>query len=109
MKEIGGNKVSKVFIIEYDIKIRTELATLLSKYGYDCVFPGDFKNLREDIFKFNPKLILFDINLPYFDGYYICREVRKKSNVPIIVVTSRNSDIDELMSISLGADGFIFN
>lgn len=99
--------MSKVFIIEDDFKIRTELAVLLSKYGYEGVFPSDFKSILDDIFIFNPKLILLDINLPYFDGYYICREIRKKSNVPIIVVTSRNSDIDELMSMNLGADDFI--
>ena len=50
---------------------------------------------------------MLDINLPVFDGYYICREVRKKSEVPIIVVTSRDSDMDELMSINLGADDFV--
>ena len=50
---------------------------------------------------------MLDINLPYYDGYYICREIRKKSNVPIIVVTSRNSEIDELMSMNLGADDFV--
>ena len=51
--------------------------------------------------------MLLDINLPYYDGYYICREIRKKSNLPIIVVTSRNSEIDELMSMNLGADDFV--
>lgn len=50
---------------------------------------------------------MLDINLPYYDGYYICREIRRKSNVPIIVVTSRNSEVDELMSMNLGADDFI--
>ena len=52
-------------------------------------------------------LILLDINLPLFDGYYICREVRKASAVPIIIVTSRDSETDELMSMNLGADDFI--
>ena len=52
-------------------------------------------------------LIILDINLPIFDGYYLCREIRKSSDVPIIIVTSRDSDMDELMSINLGADDFI--
>ena len=50
---------------------------------------------------------MLDINLPVFDGYYICREIRSKSDVPIIIVTSRDSEMDELMSMNLGADDFI--
>ena len=52
-------------------------------------------------------MILLDVNLPVFDGYYICREIRKQSDVPIIIVTSRSTDMDELMSMNLGADDFI--
>ena len=52
-------------------------------------------------------MILLDINLPLFDGFHICREIRKQSEVPIIVVTRRSTDIDELMSMNLGADDFI--
>jgi DNA-binding response OmpR family regulator len=55
----------------------------------------------------NPHLILLDINLPYYDGYYVVRELRKQSKIPIIVVTSRNSETDELMSLNLGADHFV--
>lgn len=61
----------------------------------------------EVILKDEADLILLDINLPYYDGYYICRELRKIKNTPIIVVTSRNSDMDELMSMNLGADDFV--
>ena len=67
----------------------------------------DFENIINNIFKDSPDLILLDINLPYYDGYYICREIRKQSNIPIIVVTSRESETDELMSMNLGADDFI--
>ncbi len=52
-------------------------------------------------------MILLDINLPYQDGFQVCREIRQKSNLPIIVLTSRNSDFDELMSLSIGADDYI--
>lgn len=69
--------------------------------------PEDFENIIENIKGSNCDLILLDINLPVFDGYYICREVRKFSDVPIIVVTSKDSDIDELMSMNLGADDFV--
>ena len=69
--------------------------------------PTDFENIVEHALESKSNLILLDINLPYYDGYYICREIRKCSNVPIIVVTSRQSEIDELMSMNLGADDFI--
>ena len=97
----------KIFIIEDEEKIRLELSTFLNRYGYETSYSDDFENIVEIALKEKPHIILLDINLPYYDGYYICREIRKASNVPIIVVTSRNSEIDELMSMNLGADDFI--
>lgn len=97
----------KIFIIEDEEKIRLELSTFLNKYGYETMYSTDFENIIEIALKSEAHVILLDINLPYYDGYYICREIRKSSNVPIIVVTSRNSEIDELMSMNLGADDFI--
>ena len=97
----------KIFIIEDEEKIRLELSTFLNSYGYETSYSDDFENIVEIALKEKPHIILLDINLPYYDGYYICREIRKASNVPIIVVTSRNSEIDELMSMNLGADDFI--
>lgn len=98
---------NKVFIIEDEEKIRIELSEFLNRYGYETSYSNDFENIVEIALKSAPHIILLDINLPYYDGYYICREIRKKSNVPIIVVTSRNSEIDELMSMNLGADDFV--
>ncbi|MBS5936768.1 response regulator transcription factor [Clostridium sp.] len=97
----------KIFIIEDEEKIRNELSTFLNKYGYITSYSVDFENIVEEALKSKCNLILLDINLPYYDGYYICREIRKKSDVPIIVVTSRDSEVDELMSMNLGADDFI--
>lgn len=94
-------------IIEDTEIIREELGKLLSKYGYKTTLLTDFENVIEDVLKTNLDLILLDINLPYYDGYHICREIRKKSSVPIIIVTSRDSDMDEIMSMNLGADDFI--
>ena len=98
---------NKIFIIEDEEKIRIELSEFLNRYGYETSYSNDFENIVEIALKSDPHIILLDINLPYYDGYYICREIRKKSNVPIIVVTSRNSEIDELMSMNLGADDFV--
>jgi Response regulators consisting of a CheY-like receiver domain and a winged-helix DNA-binding domain len=97
----------KIIIVEDDIIIRTELKTLLEKYGYEPVIITEFENTVDLVINDKPHLVLLDINLPIYDGYHICREVRKQSKVPIIVVTSRDSDMDELMSMNLGADDFI--
>ena len=97
----------KIIIIEDTEIIRQELETFLTRYGYEVIAPTDFKNIMSIVEKEEPNLILLDINLPVFDGFYICREVRKTSQVPIIVVTSRDSDMDELMSMNLGADDFV--
>ncbi len=99
--------MKKILIIEDDEAIRNELKTFLCRYNYDTLVVEKFENIIEEIKKENADLILLDINLPIFDGFYICREIRKNSNVPIIIVTSRDSDIDELMSMNLGADDFI--
>ena len=99
--------MEKIIIIEDDEIIREELSNFLTKYGYEVVAPTSFENVVEFILGEYTNLVLLDINLPVFDGYYICREVRKKSDVPIIVVTSRDSEIDELMSMNLGADDFV--
>ena len=99
--------MSKIMIIEDTETIREELKTFLVRHGYKAEAPADFENISEEALKAEPDLILLDINLPVTDGYYICREIRKKSDVPIIVVTSRDNEMDELMSMNLGADDFI--
>lgn len=99
--------MNKIIIIEDEKTIRDELKIFLSRYGYEIEAPEKFENIIDYVKNLNPNLILLDINLPIFDGYYICREIRKFSDVPIIIVTSRDSDIDELMSMNLGADDFV--
>ena len=97
----------KIAIIEDNEKIRIELCEFLSRYNYETVELVNFQTVVEDVLESKPHLILLDINLPVYDGYYICKEIRAKSNIPIIIVTSRDSEIDELMSMNLGADDFI--
>ena len=97
----------KLYIIEDDKVLRTELMKLLNSYGYECAYSDDWQNIIQLALQESPDLILLDINLPLFDGFHICREIRKQSEVPIIVVTSRSTDMDELMSMNLGADDFI--
>lgn len=97
----------KIYLIEDDKKLRQELAKILNSYGYECTYDDDFENMVSLSLEAQADLLLLDINLPYLDGYHICREIRKKSDIPIIVVTSRSTDMDELMSMNLGADDFI--
>jgi len=97
----------KIFIVEDDKKIKEELSFLLKKYGYDSDVANDLQNVTNEILNSNPDLILLDINLPVYDGYYVFREIKKKMDVPIIMVTSRDSELDELISMNLGADDFI--
>ena len=97
----------KIYIIEDDKVLRTELMKLLNSYGYECSYCDDWQNIIQLALQESPDLILLDINLPIFDGFHICREIRKQSEVPIIVVTSRSTDMDELMSMNLGADDFV--
>lgn len=99
--------MKKIIIVEDEEKIRAELKNFLVNYNYEVICLSKFESIIGDILKENAHLVLLDINLPIYDGYYICREIRKKSNVPIIVVTSRDTEMDELMSINLGADDFI--
>ena len=103
MKKINN----KIFIIEDDEKIRVELSTFLTRYGYEVKYATNFENIVEESVKEEPHIILLDINLPYYDGFYVCREIKKISDIPIIVVTSRDSEADELMSMNLGAEDFV--
>lgn len=97
----------KIFIVEDDISIRDELSNLLEKYGYISKTSDDFINIVDEILNFNSDLILLDVNLPHKDGYELCREIRLSSDVPIIMLTSKNTDLDELFSLNMGADDFI--
>lgn len=99
--------MNKILIVEDDEKLRSELEIFLNKNGYKAQSLGKFDDTIEDILKINPDLLLLDINLPNTDGEYICKEIRKQSDMPIIIVTSRDNEIDELISINYGADHYI--
>lgn len=99
--------MQKILIVEDDEKLRNELEIFLSHQGYQAECLKTFDNTIGDILKINPNLILLDINLPSADGEYICKEIRKQSNMGIIIVTSRDNELDELVSINYGADHYI--
>lgn len=99
--------MAKILIVEDDEKLRNELETFLNRNGFIAQSLTQFQNAIEDILNSQADLILLDISLPFVDGEYICKEIRKKSNVPIIMVTSRDNEIDELMSLNYGADQYV--
>lgn len=97
----------KILIVEDDNKLRNELGLYLSNNGYDVDEITDYKNSVDVIINSDSDLVLLDINLPMIDGEYICKEVRKTSDIPIIMLTSRTSEMDELICINYGADDYI--
>jgi len=97
----------KLMIIEDDIKLCSIVKEYFEKYDYKVYELKEFKDIEKQFDEVNPDLLLLDINLPYYDGFYLCRVIRKKSNVPIIIVSARNGDMEQVMGIELGADDYI--
>ena len=99
--------MKKILIVEDDTSISEELKNLLDNAGFNGVILKDFENSFEEIKKENPDLILLDINIPKLNGEMLLQKIRKESNVPIIMVTSKNTEADEVLSMSYGADDYI--
>lgn len=99
--------MDKILIVEDDEKLRQELALFLIRNGYDCTGLERFDNTLEDILALDVDLILLDMNLPNMDGGYILKEYRKLSDIPVIVITSRDNEMDELLSMHYGADHYV--
>lgn len=97
----------KILIIEDDFTINTQLKNLLSGNGYEAMAVTDFSKIIEQLKAFAPHLVLLDIKLPGNSGFEICSQIRSFSDIPIVFVTSSNTDMDELSSIMLGGDAFI--
>lgn len=97
----------KILVIEDDSIIRNELITLLEGNDYEASAVIDFTSVIQTVKSVQPHLILLDIKLPQISGFTLCSQIRGFSNIPIIFVTSSNTDMDELNSIMLGGDAFI--
>ena len=97
----------KIAIVEDDMKIREELSKLLKNNGYEIIAFNNFENIPLLIKNSEVNLVLLDINLPFENGYEICRKIKENNNIPIIFVTSRDSTEDEIMSIKVGGIDFI--
>lgn len=96
-----------IFIIEDDKALSREVSLALNKWGYSVESIKDFENITNEVLESNPKLILMDVNLPCYDGFYWCSQIRKFLKVPIIFISSRDNDMDIIMSINMGGDDYI--
>jgi DNA-binding response OmpR family regulator len=97
----------KILIVEDDNKISSIMEEKLKKWGYSTRSISDFNNILTDFASFEPHLVLMDINLPYYDGFYWCTKIRQISNIPIIFISSRDADNDKIRAISHGGDDYI--
>lgn len=97
----------KVMIIEDDLTIARAIKDHLSKWDYDVTYVTDFKNITEQVIRFLPHLVLLDVVLPFFNGFYWCGEIRKISKVPIIFISSAGDNMNIVMAINMGGDDFI--
>lgn len=97
----------KVMIVEDDPKIRDIISEHLLKWRFEPSKITNFENLDEQFIEVKPHLVLLDINLPIYDGFYWCSKIRQLSNVPIIFISSRNQNMDIVMAMNMGGDDFI--
>ena len=97
----------KIMVIEDDKMLANEISDFLLKWNFLVYVAKDFKNLLIEFSKIEPQLILLDINLPFYDGFYWCRKIRGLSNIPIIYISSRNDDSDKIMGIIQGGDDYL--
>ncbi|EOR22446.1 response regulator transcription factor [Cytobacillus oceanisediminis] len=99
--------MQKIMIIEDDAKIAEYLSTYIKKYGYEAIITIDFENIIDTFREVQPDILLLDINLPSYDGYYWCRQIRKESICPVIFISARTGEMDQVMAIENGGDDFI--
>ncbi len=97
----------RIFVVEDDAAIRNEVIEVLERQGFEVSYCLTFDNVVEDIMLARPDLVRLDLTLPGTDGQLICRELRQASDIPVIVLTSRVTEVDEVMSMTMGADDFI--
>lgn len=99
--------MKKIFIVEDDPKLAGLLADQITKYGYEVRCLMDFNKVMDEFHDFNPQLVLLDINLPSFDGFYWCRQIRQVSTCPIIFISARVGEMDQVLALENGGDDFI--
>ena len=99
--------MAKIMVVEDEGVIRQLIMEELKKWQFDVFGTTNFENVFDDFSEEEPQLVLLDINLPVFDGYYWCQKIREVSKVPIIFISSRNTNMDMIMAMNMGADDFV--
>ena len=99
--------MSRILIVEDDLVIAEMIQKGLQQWGFDTCIADDFQNVLAIFLKYDPHLLLMDISLPFYTGYYWCTEIRKISKVPIIFLSSRADKMDIIMAINMGGDDYI--
>ena len=97
----------KIMIVEDDATIAHALAAHLERWDYETRCVEDFKNILGSFAEFDPQLVLLDIMLPKMDGWQVCREIRKTSSVPIIMLSAKGETFDKVLGLELGADDYV--
>lgn len=96
-----------ILLIEDDPQLADLIKENLERYGYSVQLPNHLSTIVEELIQIEPDLVLLDINLPYYDGYYLCRSFRQKSTVPILMISARSHEMDQIMAIEMGADDYL--
>lgn len=97
----------RVLIVEDDEKIREIVAEALRKWQYEVIETSSFDRVLDDFRAAEPHLVLLDVNLPIYDGFYWCQQIRAVSKVPILFLSSRSENMDVLMAINMGGDDYV--
>ncbi len=97
----------KIMVIEDDSTLCKEITEGITRWSYDTITIRDFNNILKEFINTNPHLVIMDINLPYFDGFYWCKKIREISKVPIVFLSSRDTNMDIVMAINMGGDDYI--
>ncbi len=97
----------RIFIVEDEPKLARLMADNLQRYGHEAVIAERLHDLKQEFLESGAGLVLLDVNLPHFDGFYWCRQIRTVSKVPIIFVTARGADMDQVLAVEHGADDYI--
>ncbi|MEH6852112.1 response regulator transcription factor [Bacillus pseudomycoides] len=97
----------KIMIVEDDTTLCSNMVERLTKWGFQTATVKDFDNITVEFTQSKPNLVIMDVNLPYFDGFYWCNQIREISKVPILFVSSRDTNMDIIMAVNTGADDYI--
>jgi two-component system, OmpR family, response regulator YxdJ len=103
----GGKNMFTIMIIEDDPKISQLLGNYIEKYGYRAIMITHFETVLDEFKKVGPDLVLLDVNLPKYDGFYWCRQIRAVSTCPILFISAREGKMEQVMALENGADDYI--